>query len=156
MQWQVAGDEMAPQDPLEEVVTMIYRIKGSDLQLYRTGKIDRDEVRKRVLPLTVRAVVASDTPLVPWMAERPTRRGAATAYLCEAMTCQLPTTDPKELAALLDDQPKPEAPLRDHAPELPASADAWINSPPMSLADLRGNVVVLDAIESRRRGALAL
>src|SRR4029079_19525388 len=41
-------DSMAPQDPLDEVVTMIYRIKGSDLQLYRTGKIDRDEVRKRV------------------------------------------------------------------------------------------------------------
>ncbi len=41
-------DSMAPQDPLEEVVTMIYRIKGSDLQLYRAGKIDRDEVRKRV------------------------------------------------------------------------------------------------------------
>ncbi|HUQ85989.1 MAG TPA: hypothetical protein VM096_00430 [Vicinamibacterales bacterium] len=41
-------DVLAPQDPLEEVVTMIYRIKGSDLQLYRTGKIDRDEVRKRV------------------------------------------------------------------------------------------------------------
>jgi hypothetical protein len=41
-------DPLAPQDPLEEVVTMIYRIKGSDLQLYRAGKIDRDEVRKRV------------------------------------------------------------------------------------------------------------
>ena len=41
-------DSLAPQDPLEEVVTMIYRIKGSDLQVYRTGKIDRDEVRKRV------------------------------------------------------------------------------------------------------------
>jgi hypothetical protein len=41
-------DPLAPQDPLEEVMTMIYRIKGSDLQLYRTGKIDRDEVRKRV------------------------------------------------------------------------------------------------------------
>jgi hypothetical protein len=41
-------DSLAPQDPLEEVVTMIYRIKGSDLQLYRTGKIDRDEVQKRV------------------------------------------------------------------------------------------------------------
>ncbi len=27
------------------------------------------------LPLTVRAVVASDTPLVPWMAERPRNRG---------------------------------------------------------------------------------
>ena len=41
-------DSLAPQDPLEEIVTMIYRIKGSDLQLYRAGKIDRDEVRKRV------------------------------------------------------------------------------------------------------------
>jgi len=39
---------LAPQDPLEEVVTMIYRIKGSDLQDYRAGRIDRDEVRKRV------------------------------------------------------------------------------------------------------------
>jgi hypothetical protein len=41
-------DSLAPQDPLEEVVTMIYRIKGSDLQEYRAGRIDREEVRKRV------------------------------------------------------------------------------------------------------------
>jgi hypothetical protein len=41
-------DSLAPQDPLEEVVTWIYRIKGSDLQAYRAGRIDRDEVRKRV------------------------------------------------------------------------------------------------------------
>ena len=41
-------DALAPQDPLEEVVTMIYRIKGSDLHAYRAGQIDRDEVRKRV------------------------------------------------------------------------------------------------------------
>ena len=41
-------DSLSPQDPLEEVVTMIYRIKGSDLQLYRAGQIDRDEVRTRV------------------------------------------------------------------------------------------------------------
>jgi uncharacterized protein len=102
------------------------------------------EVRRRVLPLTVRAVVASDTPLVPWMAERPRNRGRATAYLCEAMTCQLPTSDPKELAALLDDKPKEAQPLRDHAPELPSAADSWINATPMSLADLRGSVVVLD------------
>ncbi len=39
---------LAGQDPLEEVVTMIYRIKGSDLLAYRSGRIDRDEVRKRV------------------------------------------------------------------------------------------------------------
>jgi len=41
-------DSLSPPDPLEEVVTMIYRIKGSDLQDYRQGRIDRDEVRKRV------------------------------------------------------------------------------------------------------------
>ena len=41
-------DSLAPPDPLEEVVTMIYKIKGSDLQEYRQGKVDRDEVRRRV------------------------------------------------------------------------------------------------------------
>ncbi|HJU41471.1 MAG TPA: hypothetical protein VJ691_01610 [Vicinamibacterales bacterium] len=41
-------DSLTPPDPLEEVVTMIYRIKGSDLQEYRQGRIDRDEVRRRV------------------------------------------------------------------------------------------------------------
>jgi hypothetical protein len=41
-------DSLSPQDPMEEVVTMIYRIKGSDLQAYRRGEINRDEVRKRV------------------------------------------------------------------------------------------------------------
>ena len=42
-------DTLAPQDPFEEVVTMIYRIKGSDLLAYRSGQIDREEARKRVL-----------------------------------------------------------------------------------------------------------
>ncbi len=41
-------DMLAPQDPLEEVVTMIYRIKGADLIAYRAGRIDRDEARRRV------------------------------------------------------------------------------------------------------------
>jgi hypothetical protein len=41
-------DTLAPQDPLEEVVTMIYRIQGSDLIAYRAGQIDRDEARRRV------------------------------------------------------------------------------------------------------------
>jgi len=41
-------DSLAPPDPLEEIVTMIYKIRGSDLQEYRQGRIDRDEVRKRV------------------------------------------------------------------------------------------------------------
>ena len=41
-------DSLAPQDPYEEVVTVLLRIKGSDLKEYRSGKIDKVEARKRV------------------------------------------------------------------------------------------------------------
>jgi hypothetical protein len=41
-------DSLAPQDPYEEVVTVLLRIKGSDLKDYRSGKIDKVEARKRV------------------------------------------------------------------------------------------------------------
>jgi hypothetical protein len=41
-------DALAPPDPYEEIVTIMYRIKGSDLAAYRAGQIDREEVRKRV------------------------------------------------------------------------------------------------------------
>ncbi|MDP1569879.1 MAG: hypothetical protein Q8L86_07740 [Vicinamibacterales bacterium] len=41
-------DRLAPQDPYEEVLTIILRVRGSDLAAYRAGKIDRDEVRRRV------------------------------------------------------------------------------------------------------------
>ena len=41
-------DLLAPPNPYEEVSTVMLSIKGSDLSDYRTGKIDRDEARKRV------------------------------------------------------------------------------------------------------------
>jgi hypothetical protein len=41
-------DTLAPPDPYEEVVTFLYRLRGSDLAAYRAGQIDRDEVKKRV------------------------------------------------------------------------------------------------------------
>ena len=41
-------DNLAPPDPHEEIVTILLRIKGSDLASYRAGQIDRDQVRKRV------------------------------------------------------------------------------------------------------------
>lgn len=41
-------DSLAPQDPYEEVVTVLIRIKGADLLAYRAGKIDKDEARRRV------------------------------------------------------------------------------------------------------------
>jgi hypothetical protein len=41
-------DLFAPQDPFDEVVTLLFRIKGEDLAAYRTGKIDREEAKKRV------------------------------------------------------------------------------------------------------------
>jgi len=42
-------DSLAPPDPLEEVETLLLRIKGADLMAYRSGKIDRDEARTRVV-----------------------------------------------------------------------------------------------------------
>jgi hypothetical protein len=45
-------DSLAPPDPLEEVETVLLRIKGADLAAYRAGKIDRDEARKRVVAST--------------------------------------------------------------------------------------------------------
>lgn len=41
-------DTLAPQDPYEEVVTVLLRIRGSDLMEYRTRRIDKAEARKRV------------------------------------------------------------------------------------------------------------
>jgi hypothetical protein len=41
-------DTLAPPDPYEEVVTFLYRLKGSDLAAYRGGQIDRDEVKRRI------------------------------------------------------------------------------------------------------------
>jgi hypothetical protein len=41
-------DLLAPPNPYEEVSTFMLRITASDLADYRTGKIDRDEARKRV------------------------------------------------------------------------------------------------------------
>jgi hypothetical protein len=41
-------DSLAPQDPYEEIVTVLLRIKGSDLKEYRSGRIDKIEARKRV------------------------------------------------------------------------------------------------------------
>ena len=41
-------DSLAPPDPYEQIVTVLLRIKGSDLAAYRSGQIDREEVKKRV------------------------------------------------------------------------------------------------------------
>src|SRR5262245_15277933 len=41
-------DTLAPQDPFEEIVTVLLRIQGNDLQLFRSGKIDKEEAKRRV------------------------------------------------------------------------------------------------------------
>ncbi|MEW6323003.1 MAG: hypothetical protein AB1635_18190 [Acidobacteriota bacterium] len=41
-------DLLAPQDPYDEVVTVLLQIRGGDLAAYRAGTIDRDEARRRV------------------------------------------------------------------------------------------------------------
>lgn len=41
-------DTLAPPDPYEEVVTILLRIRMSDLAAYRAGQIDAAEVRRRI------------------------------------------------------------------------------------------------------------
>jgi hypothetical protein len=41
-------DTLAPFDPFEEVVTILLRLRGSDLAAYRSGHIDEAELRKRI------------------------------------------------------------------------------------------------------------
>lgn len=41
-------DTLAPPDPYEEVVTILLRVKGSDLAAFRKGDIDTAEIRRRV------------------------------------------------------------------------------------------------------------
>jgi hypothetical protein len=41
-------DTLAPQDPFEEVVTLMLKIRGADLREYRSGTIDKPVARKRV------------------------------------------------------------------------------------------------------------
>jgi uncharacterized protein YyaL (SSP411 family) len=67
-----------------------------------------DAVYERYLP---NSVLAGRDPeneaaaaLVPLLAERETRDGKSTAYVCEGYACQSPTTDPAELARQLDER----------------------------------------------------
>jgi hypothetical protein len=41
-------DTLAPLDPSEEVVTILYKIRGADLLAYRKDQISREEIRKRI------------------------------------------------------------------------------------------------------------
>jgi uncharacterized protein YyaL (SSP411 family) len=42
-----------------------------------------------------------DAGLIPLLADRPTRDGRATAYVCKGYACRDPTTDPEGLARQL-------------------------------------------------------
>ncbi|MGE0687313.1 MAG: thioredoxin domain-containing protein, partial [Dehalococcoidia bacterium] len=60
-------------------------------------------VRERYLPhlLLAGAPEGEGGDISPLLAERPTRNGAPTAYLCERYVCQAPTSDADELRAQL-------------------------------------------------------
>ncbi|MCB9746289.1 MAG: DUF255 domain-containing protein [Alphaproteobacteria bacterium] len=104
-------------------------------------------LRARYLPFAVRSVSPEPSPLVPWMSGREARGATARAYVCERGSCLLPVTKPEAFAQQLIEvstPPKPKPKARVHAPALPADPALWLNGGPLTLEQLRGNVVVLD------------
>ncbi len=75
------------------------------------------ELRNRFIPNRVLAVVRQgtaleeQTDLIPLLAQKVTRKGRATAYVCVERVCQFPTTDPAEFAKQISGvEPLPAAP----------------------------------------------
>ena len=145
--------ERAPRALGIEVVAAAWRT-GDTQQIGRVGgfesptgqALDR-ALRETHLPFAVFG--SGQDPLLPWMNEKTAANDAATVYVCEGFTCKLPAQDAEtlgeQLTALQSTQPSAKKPARVHAPDLPAAADDWLNvDAPLSLADLKGNVVVLD------------
>ncbi len=111
-------------------------------------------VRRDYLPFAVVAWIPSDQtpPLLPWMEGKSAIGGEPTAFLCENMTCKVPTHDPVDLANQIElathphreAPPATKGPIRLRAPALPSDPGSWLGSAPLPLDALRGNVVVLD------------
>jgi uncharacterized protein len=65
-------------------------------------------LHERFVPNHVLAVVAEGAPqqtlaaTIPWVAEKPTRDGRVTAYVCEGYVCGRPTNDPAAFARELE------------------------------------------------------
>ncbi len=58
-------------------------------------------LNRRYLPHTATVVAAPNNPYLPVLEGRDLSGGAATAYVCENLACQLPVTTPEALEALL-------------------------------------------------------
>jgi uncharacterized protein YyaL (SSP411 family) len=83
---------------------------GKPKEIAIIGALDASDTRalartvfERFLPNKVVAAAApgATPPDIPLLADRPSRDGKATAYVCENYTCQAPVTTPQELAAQL-------------------------------------------------------
>jgi uncharacterized protein YyaL (SSP411 family) len=83
--------------------------RGPQLQLAISGVLGDHQfqalnavVSRRYLPNLVQAGGEPETDGLPaLMLERPIQDDRATAYLCQGFACQLPTTDPDQLAEQL-------------------------------------------------------
>ncbi len=108
--------------------------------------------RSAYLPFAVLAAAepGSEPSRMAWLHDKTLSDDTPTAFVCEGFSCKLPTSDPDGLAMQLDDiathelPTAPPAEARVPAPELPTDPAAWLGrGGPTSLAELRGQVVVL-------------
>ena len=91
-------------DAVKEIAIVVPDGRGA---LTASARPLLDVLARRFVPNAV-LVVASMSQLngelgkhLPWAQDKPLRRGAPTAYVCERGTCKLPTADPVVFAAQL-------------------------------------------------------
>lgn len=93
-------------DAAKEIVIVIPEGRGAMVSPSRPLP---DVLQRRFVPNSV-LVVATEADIngelgrrLPWVRDKRTRDGRATAYVCEWGACQLPTSDPQTLARQLSE-----------------------------------------------------
>ncbi len=93
-------------DAAKEIVIVVPEGRGA---MTSSARPLLDVLQRRFVPNSV-LVIATEADIegelgrrLPWVREKRTRDGRATAYVCERGACQLPTSDPQTLARQLSE-----------------------------------------------------
>ena len=91
-------------DAAQELVIVVPEGRGVLAESARPllNVLQQHFVPNMVLVVATESIIDSElSKRIPWLHDKRMHNGQATAYLCERGTCQLPTSDPRQLAQQL-------------------------------------------------------